>query len=79
MDDGAFNQLAGKSAHFFVQELNDTIGSGEKSVIFGFHDVFARIKFGAALADKDVAGHDRLAPKTFDAESLGIRISDIGC
>jgi len=41
-------------------------------VVLAAADVFARVEFGAALANDDVASQDELTAVALDAQSLGL-------
>jgi hypothetical protein len=47
-----------------------TLGFGEQGVVLATADILARMEFGAALPDDDVAGQRQLATKQLDAEAL---------
>jgi hypothetical protein len=51
-------------------ELHGAFGQREQGVVLADADVFARVEFGAALANDDVAGEDELAAVALDARRL---------
>jgi hypothetical protein len=51
-------------------ELHGAFGQREQGVILADADVFARVEFGAALANDDVAGEDELAAVALDAQAF---------
>jgi hypothetical protein len=53
-------------------ELNHAVLECEQGVILAAADVFARVEFGAALANDDVASQDELTAVALDAQSLGL-------
>src|ERR1700677_4529870 len=57
--------------------LDHAVGQGEEGVIAADADVGPGAKPGAALADQDVAGHDRLAAKFFHAEPLAYAVATV--
>ena len=53
-------------------ELDDAIREREQGVILAAADIFARVEFGAALANDDVAGENELTAVALDAKTLGL-------
>ena len=51
--------------------------SAEERVVAAHADVRARAETGAALADEDVAGDDRLAAKFFHAQPLADAVAAV--
>ena len=58
-------------------ELDDAVCEGKKSKVFAYAYVFARVPFGAALADEDTASCDELTCRCFDAEALRVRVAAV--
>lgn len=56
-------------------EFDNASENGVKSVVFAALNVFARVHFGAALADKHFAGVHSLAVADFGPEVLRIGIA----
>ncbi len=54
----------------FSVKLHAAFGQGENREIATKADIQARVKFGAALTNDDVARNDALAAKTFDAKAF---------
>ena len=53
-------------------ELDGTVLQCVEGVILAAADVFARVEFGAALANDDVAGENELTAVALDAKTLGL-------
>tara|TARA_R110002072_G_scaffold147105_2_gene294314 strand:+ start:74 stop:337 length:264 start_codon:yes stop_codon:yes gene_type:complete len=53
----------------FLGKFNITLGNGEDGVILAYANIVARVPFGAALAQNDVARDDFLAAIFFDAKA----------
>src|SRR5262245_9468618 len=58
-------------------ELDCSRRQGEEGVVLAPADVAAWMEAGAALADDDAAGSDRLAAVDLDAETLAMRIAAV--
>ncbi len=58
-------------------ETNVAVNERENRVIAAETDVFARLKFRAALANNNVAGQNHLTAKSFYAESLADAIATV--
>src|SRR5258708_21223952 len=58
-------------------EANVSVNQRENCVIASKADVFARLKFGAALAHDDVAGDDHLAAEFFNAQPLADAVAAV--
>lgn len=58
-------------------ELHGSFHECKKRMILAHADAVARVKFGSALAHKNVAGQDVLAAEFFCPQALGIRVSAI--
>jgi hypothetical protein len=56
----------------FHGELDGAVLECEQGVILAATNVFARVEFGTALANNDVASQNELTAPTFDAQSLGM-------
>jgi len=58
-------------------EADATIDQRENCVIASEADVFARQKFRAALANDDIAGHDRFAAESFYTETFADAVAAV--
>jgi len=56
----------------FHGELDGAVLECEQGVILAATNVFARVEFGTALTNNDVASQNELTAPTFDAQSLGM-------
>jgi hypothetical protein len=52
-------------------ELDDAVDQRKQGVILAHADVVARVEFGTALANDDVAGFNQLTAVALDAKSFG--------
>ncbi len=68
-------EVAVESANFFLGKLDGASGEREEGIIAGALHVLARVPFGAALANDNVADFGDLAAEQFNAESFGLRVS----
>ena len=62
--------LTVRDASGALDELHGAFGQREQGVILADADVFARVVFGAALANDDVAGEDELTAVALDAKAF---------
>ncbi len=53
-------------------ELDHAVLECEEGVVLAAANVFARVEFGAALANDDVASQNELTAVALDAQSLGL-------
>ena len=60
-------------------EADVAVGKGKKGVVPAHADVVAGVELGAALADKDGAGGDELAPVALHAEALAVTVATVAC
>src|SRR5437660_120206 len=58
-------------------EVDCAGGQGEEGVVAAEADVAAGVEAGAALADDDAAGLDRLAAEDLHAEALAVRLAAV--
>lgn len=58
-------------------EHDDAVGKGKQGVVFAHPHVVARVVFGAALPNNDVAGVYFLATKYFDPQSFAFRFATV--
>ena len=61
----------------FALELHVTVYQRENRVVAAETDIGAGLPTGAALADDDVAGNDRLAAVFLHAEAAAFRIAPV--
>ena len=60
-------------------EADVAVGKGEEGVIAAHADVVAGVEFGAALADEDGAGGNKLTAVAFHAETLAVAVAAVPC
>ncbi len=58
-------------------EADVAVGKGEESVVPSHADVVAGMEFGAALADENGTGEDKLAAETFHPEPLAVAVAAV--
>lgn len=71
MDEDALGEFTRERNNLFVLERDSAVGKRKKSVVAALLDVFAGVKFGAALANDDLARSDAFAAEALDTESFG--------
>lgn len=68
-------EVSGEQLYFLGAELYRAGDTRVKRVIGAAFDVLARADFGAALANEDHAGLNRLAVEALDAKALGYAVA----
>ncbi len=71
-DNGHEGASVGTSAEFHV-----TFGCCEDGVVLADADIVARVPFGAALADDDIAGDDAFTAEFLDAEAAASGVTSV--
>lgn len=70
MHENALGEFAGKSEHFLMLKRDPTLRKGEKRIIGALLHILARMKFGTALTNDDLARVHDLTAKTLYAKAF---------
>jgi len=79
MHEFSLMQLTVKAADFFAGEFDRASSHGIETVIIAAANIFARMPFGAALFDDNIADFGYLTAKKLDTQSFGLRITPQRC